>query len=395
MSEPAMAWQANARLLLPLVAVFVVAAGYGVVLPVLPFVLERLLDGAGRETIAQHTGGLTGVYMLALFLFAPVWGYFSDRVGRRAAMLLGLAGFGVSMVLFGFARDLAFAYALRALAGLSAAAVLPVALAAVADQGGSEQRARGFAWLSAASALGFLLGPALSGWLAEAQLMLPFYAVAAMGGAVWLAVWLAPADVRWQRRSADAGMPSAGAPSLAGLLFLSLLVMYGLGSFEVAIALQGQQMLGLGPREVGFMFVECSLVMILVQIFIFMPLFRRVGGSLLVGAFLTMAAGSALLPYAPNYYVLLLGVGLISASSGILIPALAYLTSLAAGTRQGATLGAQTAIANLGQAAGSAAAGWLFGTATGAPFWVAAGLLGLGAAAALHSRCLEKVPRDA
>jgi MFS family permease len=120
-------------------------------------------------------------------------------------------------------------------------------------------------------------------------------------------------------------------------------------------------------------------------LFVFMPLLKRFGGSLLAGAFLMMAVGTALLPYAANYYVLLLGVGLISASSGILIPALAYLTSLAAGVRQGATLGAQTAIANLGQAAGSAAAGWLFGVVAGAPFWAAAGLLGLGAVAALNN----------
>jgi len=390
MSATAMTWQAAARLLLPLAAVLVVAAGYGVVLPVLPFVLERLLDGAGREAIAWHTGGLTGVYMLALFLFAPVWGYLSDRVGRRSAMLLGLTGFGVSMLLFGLARDLVFAYVLRALAGLSAAAVLPVALAVAADLDEPVQRARGFAWLSAASALGFLLGPALSGWLAAAQLMLPFYAVAAMGGAVWLSVWLVPADAGRQRHSADVGTLPAGAPFLPYLLLLSPLAMFGLGSFEVAIALLGQQTLGLRPREVGFMFVECSLVMILAQVFIFMPLFNRVGGLMLVGAFLTMAAGSVLLPYATNYYVLLLGVGLISASSGVLIPALAYLTALAAGTRQGATLGAQTAVANLGQAVGSAIAGWLFGFAAGAPFWVAAVLLGLGATAALRSRCLEQ-----
>jgi MFS family permease len=97
-----------------------------------------------------------------------------------------------------------------------------------------------------------------------------------------------------------------------------------------------------------------------------------------------MAAGTALLPYSTSYYLLLFGVGMISAASGILIPALAYLVSLAAGVRQGAVLGAQTAAANLGQAAGSAAAGWLFGVFVGAPFWVTAGLLGFGALLAMR-----------
>ncbi|MGC2459166.1 MAG: hypothetical protein WA435_14355 [Gallionellaceae bacterium] len=61
-------------LALPLAAVFVVSLGYGVVLPVLPFVLADALGEEKRALVAWHTGMLTGVYMLALFLFAPLWG---------------------------------------------------------------------------------------------------------------------------------------------------------------------------------------------------------------------------------------------------------------------------------------------------------------------------------
>ena len=76
----------------------------------------------------------------------------------------------------------------------------------------------------------------------------------------------------------------------------------------------------------------------------------------------------------------------------LLIPALAYLVSFAAGARQGAALGRQTAAASLGQAAGSAAAGWLFAVLIEVPFWVTAGLLGLGAVAALRvSNTLNEV----
>ena len=81
---------------------------------------------------------------------------------------------------------------------------------------------------------------------------------------------------------------------------------------------------------------------------------------------------------------MLLGVALVAAASGLLIPALAYQVSLAAGAAQGAALGKQTAAASLGQAVGSAAAGWLFAALIEAPFWVTAGLLGFGALAALR-----------
>jgi MFS family permease len=376
-------------LALPLAAVFVVAVGYGVVLPVLPFVLARALGEAARASIAWHTGLLTGVYMLALFLFAPLWGYVSDRIGRRAVILLGLAGFSGAMLWFALARGLVFVYGARALAGVFAAAVLPVVLAWVCDMGTSRTRARAFAWLSAASALGFLFGPALSGWLASVEvvarddaLVLPFYAAAALGVGVWLAVYrFLPKSALPRARDSES---ERSAPSLIWLLALSLLVMLGLGSFEVGLALQGQQVLNLRPREIGWMFAECSLVMILAQVFVLAPLIRRVGGGLLAPAFLAMAAGVALLPYTTSYPAILIGVGLVAAASGLLIPALAYWVSLAAGARQGAALGQQTAAASLGQAAGSAAAGWLFAVFIEAPFWATAGLLGFGAVAALR-----------
>ena len=383
MSDP-LDHESVTRLGLPLAAVFVVSLGYGVILPVLPFVLAR-----ARVAVAWHTGLLTGVYMLALFLFAPLWGYVSDRIGRRTVILFGLAGFSAAMLWFAQARGLVFVYGARALAGVFAAAVLPVVLAWVSDAATSHTRARAFAWLSATSALGFLFGPALSGWLASVAvvapddaLALPFYAAAALAGVVWLAAyWFLPESAPLRIRGSES---ERSASSLLWLLALSLLVMLGLGSFEVSLALQGQQVLNLQPRAIGWMFAECSLVMILVQIFTLAPLTRRVGSGLLAPAFLAMALGVALLPYATSYPVMLLGVGLVAAASGLLIPALAYRVSLAAGDAQGAALGKQTAAASLGQAVGSAAAGWLFAVLIEAPFWATAGLLGLGAVAALR-----------
>jgi MFS family permease len=372
------------RLVLPLAVVLVVSMGYGVVLPVLPFVLAR-----ARVAVAWHTGLLTGVYMLALFLFAPLWGYVSDRIGRRAVILLGLAGFSAAMLWFALARGLVFVYGARALAGVFAAAVLPVVLAWVSEAGTSRTRARAFAWLSAASALGFLFGPALSGWLASVAIVapddalaLPFYAAAALAGVVWLAAYrFLPESAPLRIRGSES---ERSASSLLWLLMLSLLVMLGLGSFEVSLALQGQQVLNLQPRQIGWMFAECSLVMILVQVVALAPLMQRVGSGLLAPAFVAMAVGVALLPYAASYPALLLGVGLVAAASGLLIPALAYRVSLEAGAAQGAALGKQTAAASLGQAVGSAAAGWLFAMLIEAPFWATAGLLGLGAVAALR-----------
>lgn len=373
--------------------VFAVYVGYGIVLPVLPFLLEGLLGDGARFSVAWHTGMIAGLYMLALFVGAPLWGRVSDRIGRRPVILLGLGGCVVALASFGLATNLWLAYLARGLGGALVSAVLPVALAYVSDTSVPEARARRFAWMTAATTLGFMAGPLLGGWLTDLQVgglvgagssfAVPFFTAAAGGAVIWLAVW------RWLPAippSADTAAPEPHAQdvqpdrSVNVLLFLALLGMFGLGAFEVAIALQGQQVLGLDPLQIGWMFMECSLVMVAVQVLVFSPLVRRAGFRLIIApAFLAMAVGVGLLPSVGGSNWLALLVGLFAAGSGILIPMLAYRVSLNAGFAQGEELGKQIAAASLGQGLGSAAAGWLYGLAIEAPFWLTAVLLLIGA----------------
>ncbi|ALP52291.1 hypothetical protein Tel_03555 [Candidatus Tenderia electrophaga] len=373
-------------------AVFTVYVGYGIVLPLLPFLLERLLGDAARFSVAWHTGMIAAIYMFALFMGAPLWGRVSDRIGRRPVILLGLGGCVVALASFGLATNLWLAYLARGLGGALVSAVLPVALAYVSDTSLPEARARRFAWMTAATTLGFMAGPLLGGWLTDLQVgglvevgaggsfSAPFFAAAAGGGVIWLAVW------RWLPAISPTTGPVTMRPaahntqSVNVLLLLALLGMFGLGVFEVAIALQGQQVLGLDPLQIGLMFMECSLVMVAVQVLVFSPLVRRVGFRFIIApAFLAMAVGVGLLPSVADLNWLALLVGLFAAGSGILIPMLAYRVSLNAGFAQGEALGKQTAAASLGQGLGSAAAGGLYGFAIEAPFWLTATLLLIGA----------------
>lgn len=76
-----------------LAAAFVVALGYGVVLPIVPLLVERIVGVASPAAVAWHTGALSAVYMLAILVGAPLWGALSDRVGRRPVIMTGLAGY--------------------------------------------------------------------------------------------------------------------------------------------------------------------------------------------------------------------------------------------------------------------------------------------------------------
>lgn len=369
--------------LLLIAAVFAVFMGYGSLLPVPAPFIEHLRDSGGRQ-LSWHAGMLTGIYTLALFVFAPACGRLSDRVGQRPVLLIGLAGYVVTLLLFGLSLTLWQAYAWRVASGVFAAAVLPVALAFVGGSHPPELRARRFAWLSAASGLGLLAGPAFSGLTTRAggaagagelwhlALASPFAVAASLGAAIWLALFL-----RLPRRAED---PMRAGPHASQLrptwLLLVLLLMFGLGSFEVAIALRGQRLLGLAPAAISIVFMECSVVMILAQVGVARLSPSWLHNSILIASgFAAAAGGMALLPYSDSYPGQVALTAVIAAAAGFLVPVLGYRISRDAGDNQGAALGKSVAAGNLGQAAGSLAAGMLFELRAEAPFWLGAGLL--------------------
>jgi DHA1 family multidrug resistance protein-like MFS transporter len=149
--------------MLMMAALFSTSIAYSVVLPVLPLILQQ--SGLSPSAASLHTGMLTGVYMLTVFLCAPLWGRYSDRVGRRPVILWGLAGTTLAVLGFVVFQSLPLAYVARALTGMFVAAVIPIGTAEVGDISRPESRPHRFAQLTSASLVGFLAGPSLSGWL--------------------------------------------------------------------------------------------------------------------------------------------------------------------------------------------------------------------------------------
>ena len=380
-----------------MLAVFTVSVGYGVLLPLLPYLIERLL-GADVEVaqITRHTGLLTAVYTLSLFLFAPLWGLLSDRRGARGVLLVGLLGFGATMLVFSFFEGLTALYAARFLSGMFAAAVTPVAAAVIANITPIEQgRARRLAFLSIAGGAGFLLGPMLGVFvmrLATAffTLTLPAGSVALPLGATGVLAFLAacavgfavPRGVDHEPSRSAAGIPADNNAWLVPkLLILTFIVSAGVGVFEVGLALRGKQELALTAYQIALMFTECSLVMFVVQAIVFSPWFKPENTRWLIApALLLLAAALFLVPLAPDFRLMMVVIGAVAGSAGILSPILTYWISAKAGSAQGWELGKQTAAASLGVAVGSAAGGLLFNIAAipGASFVLTALLAAVG-----------------
>lgn len=149
-----------ALLYLPL---FTVALGYGAVLPILPTLLHRLHGSTGDAALALHAGLLTGIYIGAFVIGAPLLGRLVDRYGPRPVLLIGLVGYAAATMWFGFAASLAAVYASRFVAGAFAAGLQPATAAFVVARCREPDRARHLGWVSAATVLGFLVGPALAG----------------------------------------------------------------------------------------------------------------------------------------------------------------------------------------------------------------------------------------
>ena len=146
--------------------VFIVSLGYGAGLPLLRPYLLRYLGAVPASTVAWHVGMLGGVYLFALFLFAPLWGRLSDRHGRVLVLLIGFAAFLAGSTATALAPSLGFVYAARLLAGAGAAAIVPTAQAYIADCSTTVDRSRRFVLLGSASFIGFLAGPVFGSWLA-------------------------------------------------------------------------------------------------------------------------------------------------------------------------------------------------------------------------------------
>jgi MFS family permease len=395
-TEPAVGASATTMAALML-AVFTVSVGFGVVLPLLPYLIERLV-GAGAEAtqVSRHTGLLTAVYTLSLFLFAPLWGRLSDRHSPRGVLLVGLTGFGANMLVFSFVESLTAVYAERFLSGMFAAAVTPVAAAVVGSFATTEQgRARRLAFVSMAGIAGFLLGPMLGVFIIRfaanfftlampaGSVAIPLVATALLAFLVACAVAFAVPGGKGHDRSLKTTGASVEKTAwlVPKLLILTFIVSAGVGVFEVGLALRGKQELGLTPYQIALMFAECSLVMFVMQAIVFSPWFKPDATRWLIAPALSvLAAGLFLVPQASDFTLMLVVIGAVAASAGILSPILTYWISAKAGSAQGWELGKQTAAASLGVALGSAAGGLLFNVAAlpGASFVLTAGLVVVG-----------------
>jgi DHA1 family tetracycline resistance protein-like MFS transporter len=232
-SSTAIARPSAGNLNFVLVCVFIDMLGIGLIVPVLPLLVGEFVSG--RDEQALWFGVMTTVFGLMQFIFMPMLGALSDRVGRRPVLMVSMAGMGINFLATAWAPSLAWLFIGRIIGGMSSAS-MSVASAYASDISTSENRAKSFGKVGAAFGLGFICGPILGGLLGSVNLQLPFYVAAALSGANLLYGYFAvpeslPVEGRGEFKLARINPFSAVGRLLRRTEIRGLVVVYALMTF--------------------------------------------------------------------------------------------------------------------------------------------------------------------
>ena len=278
------------------VTVLIDFIGFGIIIPVMPALISKLIHGNLSEA-ASYGGLMLSVYAVMQFLFAPVLGGLSDRYGRRKVLLFSLFGFGVDYLFLAFAPSIGWLFVGRVVAGITGAS-FTTASAYIADISPPEKRAQNFGMLGAAFGLGFIIGPALGGQLGEWGLRVPFIASASLSLLNWLYGYFVlpeslPVENRrrfeWKRANPVGSLAHLRKyPAVSGLVFSLVLIYIAVHSVQSTWAYYNMEKFHWTKRWVGYSLAFIGLVITIVQAGLIRLIIPKLGQarSLYTGLFL-------------------------------------------------------------------------------------------------------------
>lgn len=350
--------------------VFLDLVGFGIIIPVLPF-LARSLGASGF-----WIGVLLTAYSAAQFLGAPWLGRLSDRHGRRPVLLLTLLGSVLSYLLMGFATSLAVLICARGLAGLFGGSIA-AAQAYIADVTAPEERSKFMGILGAAIGMGFVVGPAIGSVSASYGASVPAFIASGLCGANLLFAVFRLKETR-SLAARNSGKPATLSladlrralhrPTLGRVLSASFFLMLSLVAMESTFALLGADKFALDATGLGYVFTFVGIVMAIVQGGLVGRISKKHGERkpALLGA---LILGLALmgLPYMNALATAVLLMGAVALGWGLANPTVSTIISrTAAADEQGGVLGLNQSAGALARALGPMIAGTLYDQA---PYW--------------------------
>lgn len=385
--------------------------GFGIVIPFLTYLVEDLADSQGIVEVGIWVGILMTSYSAAQFLFSPIWGSISDRIGRRPVLMIGLVGNTVFFTMFGLANTLIVALIARFLAGVFNGNIA-VARAYIGDVSTPKQLATRMGLIGAAFGLGFTIGPFIGGELSDPAsrwsafestifetypYLLPCIAASVLSLLSLIVAYKnlpesLPVELRSKKsnvnlisrfKSSSKNIASTlFSGSISVVIWMTMLFVFGFTIMHaVFILYTGMDVssggLSFNEAQNGRIFAVIGIAGILTQGILIGPLSRKFGSRrLLPISCLITGLGLTLIPYTePEYAFIQLGLVsiLIAIGNGIFQPSSStILTTLAKdnGMELGVVMGAQESISAFSRILGPLTGGfvWVLTVEKSAPF---------------------------
>lgn len=368
--------QAERRALLPIFLIVLVdILGMTIILPLLPFYAQEF--GASPRQI----GLLVATYAVCQLVSGPLLGQLADRMGRKPLLLVSQLGTLIGFIVLGSATSLATVFVSRAIDGITAGN-LSLAQAYVSDVTAKENRAKAFGIIGIAFGIGFLMGPAISGYLSQFGHRYPIYAAQGLSALSIVATTVLLPRAKPQLQEGPVGPGGRrlsllswrryaeyfARPELATLLYQFFAFAFAFAAFTSGFALFAERRLSwngvpFGAKHVGYVFAYAGFLGIIFQGGLVGRLVKRFGEVKLTRAgFASFSASYAILAFVHRVPELLGSATLSSFGQASLRPALtAQITQNSRSDEQGLVLGITQSLTSVAQIIAPILTGFLIG----------------------------------
>jgi DHA1 family multidrug resistance protein-like MFS transporter len=364
---------------------FLAFLGIGLVVPVLPTIMNEL----------SINGAVVG-YMVAVFAFvqlisSPIAGRWADRYGRKRMIVIGLVIFGLSEFLFGIGKTVEVLFLSRMFGGLSSAFIMPAVTAFIADITTAHERPKALGYMSAAINTGFIIGPGLGGFLAEFSARLPFYIAGFLGvfAAILSFLLLKEPERTGETKLAEHTQSTTWKVSFKPIYFIPLLLIFissfGLSAFESLFSLFIDHKFGFSPKDIAIIIMGGGIVGAVAQVFLFDYLTKKIGEIQLIRwCFLFSSVVVFVMTIVNHYVSILLVTFIVFAGFDLIRPAITTYLSKVAGNDQGFIGGMNSTFTSFGNIFGPIVGGMLFDINLNFPYYFSTIVLIIGTGMAMY-----------
>jgi len=366
-----------------LMNLFIAFLGIGLVIPVLPTIMNEL------EINGSVVGYMVAAFAITQLIASPLAGKWVDQYGRKIMIVTGLFIFGFSEFLFGIGKTVEVLFVSRMLGGVSAAFIMPAVTAFIADITTANSRSKALGYMSAAISTGFIIGPGLGGFLAEIGTRVPFYSAGVLGAlAAVLSIILLKEPDRVAEEAPVAGQQTGLRRIFIPMYFIAFILIFvlsfGLAAFESLFSLFVDHKFSFTPKDIAIVITGSALVGAIAQVALFDRLTKLMGEINLIRWSLGISTILVvLMTVVSSYFTILLTTFVLFVGFDLMRPAITSYLSKIAGNEQGFVGGMNSTFTSIGNIFGPIIGGILFDINLNYPYYFAAIVLLLGTVLAL------------